>query len=300
MHGSEWLWKRKCRYTKRCSPYTQSDTQSARCCQRIAVRRSRDRRLCECRLAHSSNGSQQTAAIQWECTEGVALLSCSMHTQRDLVRARACLCVTVCVPAASAVRFVGFVCFVFRLFGLVRECRVYPEAALCIVPSSKRSIAQCVSQTRHLHSQKQCRQHNTQNPIWKSSFLESNRVSIPNRFRCFPLEKKLFFLLHLFVSSIAILPVRSRSCCCCWPRKTKRNPLTQHLSPFCVFVCLFACRAFRVCSFVRSIWFVCFSRSAKVTIFPFRFARCDVPFDVRCEIVWRLNKDLLQIDLSNS
>lgn len=115
-------------------------------------------------------------------------------------------CVSVCVCVCSRVCESGSVRFFFFSF-LFRKRRVYPEAALCIVPSSKRSIAQCVSQTRHLHSQNQCRQHTTQISHFSKKKIQPNEIEIP----------RLVFVFLIFIYFISLVRI--------WPCEFRqKNP----------------------------------------------------------------------------
>lgn len=84
------------------------------CCVRVASHRRSHT------AATAAPSSSQQAAIQWEYTEGVALLSCSMHTQQDFVRAR----------VRSCVRANRFACS-FRIFIWLFESAAYTPKQLC-------------------------------------------------------------------------------------------------------------------------------------------------------------------------
>lgn len=195
-------------------------------------------------VTYSSNGSsssrQRAAAIQWEYTEGVALLSCSMHNEISSVRdATVCVCwVTVCSCVCVCNTREWFSVRLSYLY-FVRKRRVYPEAALCIVPSSKRSIAQCVSQTRHLHSQKQCRQHHTQH----ISQFRSNNSNARNSQR----KRRDFELVFVFLIFIYLFRWCEFSPCA-----FRRNSAATRIHRF-VFVYLFACVS--CVNFVVFIWY---------------------------------------------
>lgn len=215
--------------------------------------RSRDRMWVRvASVTYSSNGSssssrQRAAAIQWEYTEGVALLSCSMHNEissaRDLrVWVNVCLhvCVYVCAWATDESGFL----FVFRIC-IIRWTarRVYPEAALCIVPSSKRSIAQCVSQTRHLHSQKQCRQHHSRHisqKFWSNKFKAHE---IQRKRRDFELVF-VFLIFHLFVSLVQFSPCAFR----------RNLAATRRFIFVYLFACV-SCAQISLCSFCIIVQF---------------------------------------------